>query len=104
MRRTRAALDAKRERGEPRGRPSVVDDPALLHWIKRWRARGWTLQKIADKLNAEGVPTLRGGSEWRPSAVHRAVGHVRAPSAPTAPDPEPRSYCSRRRPGGASQT
>jgi hypothetical protein len=41
------------------------------------RARGMTLQAIADTLNAEGVPTLRGGAEWRPSSVQAAVGYKR---------------------------
>lgn len=32
---------------------------------------------VADRLDAEGVPTLRGGSEWRPSSVQAAAGHRR---------------------------
>jgi hypothetical protein len=28
-------------------------------------------------LNAEGIPTLRGGSYWRPSSVQAAVGYKR---------------------------
>jgi hypothetical protein len=36
-----------------------------------------TLQAIADTLNAEGVPTLRGGAEWRPSSVQAAAGYKR---------------------------
>ena len=39
-----------------------------------------TLQAIADVLNEEGVPTLRGGAMWRPSSVQRATGY-RRPSA-----------------------
>jgi hypothetical protein len=41
------------------------------------RAEGMTLQAIADTLNAEGVPTLRGGSRWRPSSVQAAAGYKR---------------------------
>ncbi|MBD0282171.1 MAG: recombinase family protein [Thermoleophilaceae bacterium] len=41
------------------------------------RAQGMTLQAIADTLNAEGVPTLRGGVEWRPSSVQAAAGYKR---------------------------
>ena len=41
------------------------------------RAQGMTLQAIADVLNAEGVPTLRGGALWRPSSVQRATGYRR---------------------------
>jgi hypothetical protein len=36
-----------------------------------------TLQAIADSLNDEGVPTLRGGSRWRPSSVQAATGYRR---------------------------
>ena len=44
------------------------------------RARGLTLQAIADRLNEEGVPTLRGGKEWRP--VERPGGRrLPAPAA-----------------------
>ncbi len=35
-----------------------------------------TLQAIADRLNREGVPTLRGGAEWRPSSVQATIGHL----------------------------
>ena len=36
-----------------------------------------TLQAIADVLNADGVPTLRGGTQWRPSSVQAAAGYRR---------------------------
>jgi hypothetical protein len=36
-----------------------------------------TLQGIADALNEEGVPTVRGGAEWRPSSVQSALGYRR---------------------------
>jgi len=36
------------------------------------RSRGLTLQAICDKLNEEGVPTLRAGTTWRPTSL-RAV-------------------------------
>ena len=41
------------------------------------RASGMTLQAIADELNAEKVPTLRGGAMWRPSGVQAAAGYSR---------------------------
>jgi hypothetical protein len=41
------------------------------------RSAGMTLQAIADRLNEEGVPTLRGGREWRPSSVQVAAGYRR---------------------------
>jgi hypothetical protein len=40
-----------------------------------------TLQAIADQLNAEGVPTLRGGAKWRPSSIQATLGY-RRPGTP----------------------
>jgi hypothetical protein len=59
------------------GRPAVSDRPALRRRISDMRASGMTLQAIADTLNAEGIPTLRGGLEWRPSSVQAAAGYKR---------------------------
>jgi hypothetical protein len=36
-----------------------------------------SLQAIADALNAEGVPTVRGGAKWRPSSLQSATGYRR---------------------------
>ena len=44
------------------------------------RARGMSLQAIADALNAAGVPTLRGGSHWRPSSVQVLAGYKPPPA------------------------
>ena len=51
--------------------------PALRRRIVRMRHAGMTLQGIADRLNQEGVPTLRGGAMWRPSSVQATVGYKR---------------------------
>ena len=64
-----------------RGRAAVADLPALSERIAAMRAAGMTLQAIADVLNEDGVPTVRGGRLWRPSSVQRAAGY-RRPSAP----------------------
>jgi peptidoglycan hydrolase-like protein with peptidoglycan-binding domain/DNA invertase Pin-like site-specific DNA recombinase len=77
--RTRQGLEAARAKGGAVGRPSVHDVPALKQWIVELRESGLTLQAIADRLNAEGVPTLRGGEKWRPSAVQAAAGYRRPP-------------------------
>jgi DNA invertase Pin-like site-specific DNA recombinase len=78
--RTRRGLEAARSRGGPQGRTAVADIPELQERIARMREDGMTLQAIADVLNEEGVPTLRGGAMWRPSSVQRATGY-RRPSA-----------------------
>jgi DNA invertase Pin-like site-specific DNA recombinase len=51
--------------------------PELRRRIIRMRDAGMTLQSIADDLNEEGVPTLRGGAKWRPSSVQSALGYRR---------------------------
>jgi hypothetical protein len=56
---------------------AVADIPELQERIARMRHSGMTLQAIADTLNDENVPTLRGGVKWRPSSVQRATGYRR---------------------------
>ncbi|MDA0173369.1 peptidoglycan-binding protein [Solirubrobacter taibaiensis] len=59
------------------------DVPALRGRVVAMRERGMSLQAIADALNAAGVPTLRGGSHWRPSGVQVLAGYT----PPPAPEP-----------------
>jgi Resolvase, N terminal domain/Recombinase len=75
----------------PRGRPGLAaGSPELAHRIADLRERGLSLQAIADALNAEGIPTPRGGSTWRPSSVQAALGYRRPrPPVPGAPPPPP---------------
>ena len=58
-------------------RPAEHDASTLKARIQAMRASGMTLQAIADTLNAEGVPTVRGGARWRPSSVQAAAGYKR---------------------------
>lgn len=89
--RTRDGLASVRAQGKPIGRPSVADRPELAERIRAMRTAGATLQGIADLLNAEGVPTARGASRWRPSSVQAAAGYKRRrprrkhPSLPEIP-------------------
>jgi hypothetical protein len=41
-----------------------------------------TLQAIADRLNEDGVPTVRGGAKWRHSSVQAAAGYRRRQRTP----------------------
>lgn len=76
--RTRAALAELRAQGRPVGRAALADHPELQAQIRAMRdGDGLTLQQIADALNAADVPTLRGGSTWRPSSVQSALGYKR---------------------------
>ncbi|MGZ6614540.1 MAG: recombinase family protein [Solirubrobacteraceae bacterium] len=80
--RTRNGLQAARMSGRSTGRPAVVDDPDLGKRIAHMRAQGMTLQAIADQLNEDGVPTVRGGAKWRHSSVQAAAGYRRRQRAP----------------------
>lgn len=83
--RTVSALAALRARGKRAGRPAVADDPELAERIKEMR-QTMTLQGVADALNAEGVPTIRGGSQWRPNSVSTICGYERPPARRRTPD------------------
>jgi len=70
-----------RQRGRERSRPVVAVTWLNVVWIRpvsgRIRAErkdGATFQEIADRLNDEGVPTPRGGKEWRPSSLTSVLG------------------------------
>src|SRR5947209_768847 len=74
-----------------RGRPSLNRlAPELAERIVSLRAGGMSLQAVADQLNAEGIPTPRGGTRWRPSSVQAALGYRRPrPPMPGMPPPPP---------------
>ncbi|MEV1331142.1 recombinase family protein [Micromonospora costi] len=79
--RTRQAAAVRRAQGRQMGRPGVRDTmPEVAQLISDLRGQGQTWQQIADRLNADGVPTVRGGSQWRVSAVQSAAGYVRPAS------------------------
>jgi DNA invertase Pin-like site-specific DNA recombinase len=75
--RTRSGLAAARAKRHAASGASGPDWIDIRQRIAQMRADGMTLQAIADVLNAEGVPTLRGGAEWRPSSVQTAAGYKR---------------------------
>lgn len=75
--RTRDGLAAARAQGKPTGRPAVADRPELAEYIQELRASGLSLQAIADRLNAERIPTARGASQWSKSAIQAAAGYKR---------------------------
>lgn len=70
--RTREALAVKRAEGVRLGRPVTLAQD-VRERIAAERAAGRTLQAIADGLNADNVPTARGGATWRPSQVRAVV-------------------------------
>jgi DNA invertase Pin-like site-specific DNA recombinase len=81
--RTRKGLAAARSK---RHAAKAGDWPDIRKRIAAMRADGMTLQAIADVLNKEGVPTPRGGTEWRPSSVQSAAGYKRRSRATKVED------------------
>jgi hypothetical protein len=45
-----------------------AEEQVTITRVRAWRAAGWTLQRIADVLNEEAVPTKR-GSQWAPQTI-----------------------------------
>jgi DNA invertase Pin-like site-specific DNA recombinase len=88
-------LEVAPARGAGNRGAAVADVPELHERIAGMRERGMTLQAIADQLNEDRVPTLRGGAMWRPSSVQRATGY-RRPSASNRGIELPRSRPSQR--------
>jgi DNA invertase Pin-like site-specific DNA recombinase len=66
--RTREALAVKRSQGVRLGRPTTMPKK-VVNRIRRERAAGKTFAEIADRLNADGVPTAQGGRRWYPATV-----------------------------------
>jgi DNA invertase Pin-like site-specific DNA recombinase len=69
--------DDGRAEARTNGRPAVSDRPELRQRIASMRSAGMTLREIAEQLNAERVPTVRGGARWRPSSIQAALGYRR---------------------------
>jgi DNA invertase Pin-like site-specific DNA recombinase len=84
--RTRKGLAAARSKRHASKGSSAGEWPDIRKRIAAMRADGMTLQAIADVLNREGVPTPRGGSEWRPSSVQSAAGYKRRTRAKKVED------------------
>jgi DNA invertase Pin-like site-specific DNA recombinase len=88
---TRRGLAKGRASGGPTGRPAVSHRPELVERIAAMRAANMTLSAIAEQLNAEGVPTLRGGKKWRPSSIQATLGYRRPGPRDHLPAPHPRA-------------
>jgi DNA invertase Pin-like site-specific DNA recombinase len=88
---TRRGLAKGRANGSPTGRPAVSHRPELVKRIAAMRAANMTLSAIAEQLNAEGVPTLRGGKKWRPSSIQATLGYQRPGPREHLPSPHGRA-------------
>lgn len=73
--RTRAALGAKRLRGERLG-PKPVDDPMAIALMRARVAAGDGPRKIARALMGAGIPAPRGGSAWWDGTVRKMINRL----------------------------
>ncbi len=73
--RTKEALAVKRAEGVRLGRPRQTPD-AIVERIIAERQGKATLRAIADGLNRDNVPTVRGGTRWWPTTVRAVLGSV----------------------------
>jgi len=73
--RTREALAAKRSQGVRLGGPVTLPNE-VRERIAAQRQAGTTLAAIADRLNAEAVPTAQGGAAWHPSTVRAVLASI----------------------------
>ncbi len=55
----------------------VAEEQAIINRIRLYRSDDWSLQRIADSLNADQVPTKQ-GSKWFPQTVKNALGVMNA--------------------------
>lgn len=81
--RTRDALAVKRAQGVRLGRPVALPANVRARVVRLRHRHGWSLTRIAARLNSEGVPTAQGGRTWHPStvaAVLRSVALDRSPA------------------------
>lgn len=75
--RTKAALAAKKRRGERIGRPRVASSSVVRHIVKR-RNAGCTYDAIASELTASNVLSPLGKPTWQPSTVRRIYASATA--------------------------
>lgn len=74
--RTSDALAERKKAGVRLGsrEPQIPD--ATRRRIKGMRSRGWSVPRIVEKLQADGVPTARGG-QWRVATVQQVLGELK---------------------------
>ena len=66
---------SQNERSMERSTPAITDHKAaVLTRLRAMQAEGLSLQKIADRLNHEGVSTLSGKGRWQKGTI----GHLLA--------------------------
>lgn len=56
----------------PRGKPTLIAAPVRAQMLDRFD-EGWSFARIADQLNADGVPTPRGAAHWYAQSVRQVI-------------------------------
>jgi DNA invertase Pin-like site-specific DNA recombinase len=77
--RTSAALQQLKAQGKRLGRPVTLPDEVRDRIVTERESR--TLASIADGLNADSVPTARGGAKWYPSTVKAVLASAELDAA-----------------------
>ena len=70
--RTKEGLAQRRLEGVRLGRPPVLPE-VTVRLISNLRAQGWSYARVAQHLNATGVPTAHGGRCWYRATVRRVA-------------------------------
>ena len=78
--RTREALAVKKAQGIKLGRPRTLSDD-IVRRIRAQRRAGATLTEIANRLNADCVPTAQGGKRWHPSTIRAVLRYAATPES-----------------------
>ena len=63
--------------GQPANSGRLSDRPDVLAYIHRLHDNSLSMGAIANQLNADGIPTARGGECWWPSTVASALRYPR---------------------------
>lgn len=71
--RTRDALAAKKAAGVRLGRPQTLSGDVVARIVAAHRD-GKSLRRIGAELEADGVPTARGGATWQASTIKAVLG------------------------------
>jgi DNA invertase Pin-like site-specific DNA recombinase len=70
--RVKEALAVRKRQGVKLGRPYSIPDIHIAR-IKEMRKEGYTLREICKVMDDAGIPTPRGGAEWRPSSLQAVL-------------------------------
>jgi hypothetical protein len=80
--RTRVALAATRARSVRLGRPPTISQHAIDQ-IRREQTAGKSLAAIANRPNADRIPTAQGALRWYPATIRYTLNRTTSPPTPS---------------------